>query len=153
MRRLIQSLALAVSLSAVGASSAMAAAPEGAQKAPLYGPEFSSTCTGGAAATAHTFGFAILNTAGNETALSGVVSLKGAAPNATYRVEPVQAEPEAVLCGVLASSIVLLHTNGKGNGTVEFSGERVPGNTTFNVEVFNVAPPFDEYGSPAVELD
>jgi hypothetical protein len=152
MRRLILSLALTVSLSAVGASSALAAAPEGAQKAPLYGPEFSSICPGGVAATPHTFGFASLNTPGNETTLSGVVSLKGAAPNATYRVEPVQ-EFLGSLCVTPTPSIVLLHTNGKGNGTVEFSSVRERGTTAFNVEVFNVAPPFDEYGTPAVELD
>jgi hypothetical protein len=54
---------------------------------------------------------------------------------------------------VLVGSGVFLHTNGRGNGTVQFSGDRIPGTTTFFVELTNQAPPFDEFASPAVELD
>jgi hypothetical protein len=154
MRRLLMSLVLALTLSAVGASSALAAAPEGAQTAPLYGPEPLTACETGATPTLRTFGFAILNTPGNETTLSGVVSLKGAAPNATYRVSPVEAGPPfGSLCLTPVESVVFLHTNGRGNGTVELGGERIPGATKFFVELTNQAPPFDEYASPAVELD
>ena len=152
MRRLVLFLTLALSLSALGASSALAEAPKGAQKAPLFGPEASSTCESGGAPTHKTFGFAILETPGNETTLSGVVSLKGAAPNATFRVSPVQG-PLGPFCGVLADSVVSLHTNGRGNGTVELSGGRIPGTTKFFVELVNKAPPFEEFASPAVELD
>jgi hypothetical protein len=152
MRRLLLSLALALALSAVGASSALAGASEMAQKAPLFGPSFTSTCEGGVTPTAHTFGFVVLTTPGDETTLSGVVSLKGAAPNATYLVTPGQ-YPFAFCGGTATDTITHLHTNGRGNGTVEFSGERIPGTTKFSVELFNEAPPFDEYASPAVELD
>jgi hypothetical protein len=152
MRRLLLSLALVLMLSALGASSALAKAPKGAQKAPLYGPSFTPTCEGGAAPTTRTFGIAVLNTPGDETTLSGVISLKGAEPNATYVVDPTQA-PLGPCAGTTIETIRLLHTNGKGNGTVEFSGPRDPGTTEFWVELFNEAPPFDEYASPAVELD
>jgi hypothetical protein len=155
MRRLLLSLTLALTISAVGASSALAEAPEGAQKALLYGPEPGvPTCEFGGPPTAKTFGFAILNTPGNETTLSGVVSLKGAVPNATYQVRRIQAEPPFGLCGEFVEPPrPSLHTNGSGNGTVEFSGFRIPGARKFYVEVENEAPPFDEYISPTVELD
>jgi hypothetical protein len=95
----------------------------------------------------------VLNTPGNETTLSAVVSLNGAAPNATYHVGAVQG-PRLPHCISIPSTTAVLHTNGRGNGTVEFSGERLPfGTTTFFVEMTNEANPFEEFASPAVELD
>jgi hypothetical protein len=159
MRRFLLSLTLAVSLSALYASPALAkrhgrtskSAPEGAQKAPLYGPNPALSCAG-AAPTPLTFGFAILDTPGDETTLSGVVSLKGAAPNATFIVFPTQG-PLGPVCGPLVGSEVFLHTNARGNGTVHFSAERIPGTTTFFVQLFNQAPPSEAFASPAVVLD
>lgn len=81
-----------------------------------------------------------------------MVSLKGAEPNATFIVSPVQG-PLGLFCGTTAETVLLLHTNGRGNGTVEFSGGRIPGTTKFFVELVNEAPPFEEFATPAVELD
>ena len=100
--------------------------------------------------TAHTFGFVVFNSPGNEATVSAVISLKGAAPNATYKVKLLQDfEP----CFGEAHPNSVLHTNARGNGTVEVSDERFPGATTFFVELFNQAPPHDEYATPEVELD
>jgi hypothetical protein len=58
------------------------------------------------------------------------------------------------LYGLVATDTVrYLHTNGRGNGTVEFSGSREPGATKFWVELLNVARPEEVFASPAVELD
>src|ERR1700739_4460558 len=89
MRRLLPALVLALSLSALGASSALAQAPEGAKKAPMFGPDVEDsgfTCEGGANPTPKTFGFVVLNTPGNDTTLSGTLGLKRAAPKTTYEV-------------------------------------------------------------------
>ena len=56
MRRLLLSLALALTLSAAGASSALAEAPEEAQKAPLFGPNPTVMCPSGGLPTRGTFG-------------------------------------------------------------------------------------------------
>src|SRR5690242_11165136 len=86
MRRVLLSFALAVSLCAVGASSALAEAPEGAQKAPLYGPEAANgfSCEAGVFPTPKTFGFVVLDTPGNEATVSGEIALKRAAPHTEY---------------------------------------------------------------------
>lgn len=146
MRSLLLSLTLAVSLSAGGASSAAAQAPEGAQKAPMYGPVSGSTCETGGLPTLQTFGFAVLNTPGDETTVTGEVSLKHAAPNTTYEV--VNDQDISGLCMFIG--VGNLTTNRKGNGNVRFTTERLPGSTRFWVTM-KTAP--EELTTPAVELD
>jgi hypothetical protein len=152
MRRLLLSFALAMSLSAVGASTALAEAPEGAQKAPLFGPHlFADTCEGGATPTPKTFGFAILDTPGNELTLTGEVALKRAVPNTTYQVNAVQSPVPSLFC---ATAVGTITTNRKGNGNLHFTVARELGATKFSVKAFPAAAIFrEEYGSPAVELD
>jgi hypothetical protein len=157
MRKLLLSFALALSLSALGASSALArphqragkGAPEGAQKAPLFGPaSFVGSCFTGGTPTPETFGFAVLNTPGDETTVTGEVALKRARPSTTYDVTIVQALP--VGCEITIGHTIT--TNNKGNGNLHFTVERVPVGREFFVEVFNVANA-EEYASPAVPLD
>ena len=161
MRRLLLSLALAVSLSPLYASPALArrghhhhqpkAAPEGAQKAPLCGPEAVATnCEVGTVPTPNTFGFAILNTPGNETTVTGEVALKHAAPHATYFVGI--ASPQACIMPILIGTLT---TNGQGNGTFEINTERTPGSTKFFVALLREVTPakLETFGTPAVELD
>ena len=146
MRRLLLSLALALTLCAVGASSALAEGPEGAQVAPLYGPfnPYSGlNCGAGGTPTPGTFGFAVFNTPGHETTLSGEVALKHAAPNATYPVEVLQD------CG--STFVGTITTNTKGNGNLHFTTERDPGTTQYIVDVN--AGTDEEFVSPVVELD
>jgi hypothetical protein len=157
MRRLVLSLPLALTLSAVGASSALAEAPEGAQKAPLFGPftPFFVSCETGAPPTAATFGSAVLNTPNGETTLSGEVTLKGAKPNTEYEVEVFEGSPAPVhLCGsVFLGSFT---TNAEGNGNFHFTTARDPRATLFFVNVENAAlvvPAGEGFLSPAVELD
>jgi hypothetical protein len=145
MRRLSLSITLAMSLVALSASTALAAAPEGAQKAPMYSSP-GIPCATGATPTPTTFGFAILNTPGDETTLTGQVALKGVAPNATYAVG-LDAVP---LC-VPEAFVGEITTNNKGNGTLHFTIARFPGVTKFFVTAKTL--PFELYGSPAVELD
>jgi hypothetical protein len=151
MRRLVLSLALALTLSAVGANSALAAAPEGAQKAPLFGPHAEGECVE-VTPTPKTFGFAILDTPGNEMTLSGEVALKGAAPNATYEVTAGQETP--TFCpGFLLGTIT---TNKEGNGNLHFTVPREPTATRFSVELIRESAPGrpeEIFGSPGVELD
>ncbi len=158
MRRLLLSIALAVSMSALYASPALArrgrhhgsrGAPQGAQKAPLFGPFSPSqpvSCSTGAEPTPKTFGFAVLNTPGDETTLSGEVALKHATPNATYNVVVVQG-----VC-LAFTPVGEITTNGQGNGNLEFTTARNPAAKTFIVNVENTAAP-EEFISPAVELD
>ena len=153
MRRLLSSLALAISVSALSASAALAEAPEGALKAPLYGPEPSVECETGGAPTVKTFGFAVLDTPGNEMTLSGEVSLKRAAPKTTYEVVAVQ-DPLQIC---LLTPVGTITTNKKGNGNLHFATERIPSATKFWVELNTSCPGiscnFPTYASPAVELD
>jgi len=146
MRRLLVSLAMALTLSAVGASAALAEAPKGAQKAPLYGPNDGFSCFDGGAPTSTTFGFVVLNTPDNRATLSGEVALKDAVPNVTYEVLVIQ-YPSCQ--GTKAT----LTTNKQGNGSLQFTTERRPLNTKFFVDVFRPFPFLEEFNSPAVELD
>jgi len=153
MRRLLLSLALALTLSALGASSALAEASEGAQKAPLFGPNPGSTCTSGGNPTSKTFGSVVLNTPGNETTLTGEVALKHAAPNATYEVFEVEFGP--IFCHAGFNPAGTFTTNNEGNGNFHLNVERQPGTTKFFVEVARFVPPstVEEFIIPAVELD
>jgi hypothetical protein len=152
MRRLLLPLTVALSLLGLSASTALAAAPEGAQKAPIFGPNASFsgiTCETGAAPTPKTFGFVVLNTPGNEMTLSGEVALKRAASKTTYIVFDEQGVGGTCFT-FFAGEIT---TNKKGNGNLHFTNERVPGSTKFFVTIFNLSNVEENYGSPAVELD
>jgi hypothetical protein len=143
MRRLLLSLAMALSLCAVGASSALAEAQKGAQKAPLYGPNDGYYCYLGGFPTATTHGFVVFNTPDSRATLSGEVALKGAPPNATYQVVVVQ------YSSCLGTTFTLT-TNKQGNGNLHFTTERFPGSTGFFVDLNRS---FEEFNSPIVELD
>jgi hypothetical protein len=144
MRRLLLSLTLALTLSAVGASTALAAAPQGAQTAPLYGPNAGFSCIFGGSPTSTTFGFVVLNTPDNRGTVSGAVALRHAAPNATYEVLligwPSCSAPKATIT-----------TNKQGNGSLHVTAER-RSDTKFFVDVARPFPT-EEFNSPAVELD
>ena len=152
MRRLLLSFALALGLSALGASSALAAAPEGAQKAPLYGPNAASgfSCESGVFPTPKQFGFVVLNTPGNEATVSVEVALKRAAPNTEY-IHVFVDQSTGPFCTVsFATSNIT--TNKKGNGNLHFTVERVPTATKFWVGMTSAS--FSEtIGSSSVELD
>ncbi|HEV2980253.1 MAG TPA: hypothetical protein VGX51_02375 [Solirubrobacteraceae bacterium] len=153
MRRLLLMFALALTLSAVGASSALAAAPEGAQKAQLYGPFGfeSASCGSGAYPTPETFGFVVLNTPGDETTLTGEVALKHAAPNTTYSVRVAELVPPPLgACFERAPGVIT--TNKQGNGNLHFTTARVPSATTFEVKVVSGSLT-EVYASSVVELD
>lgn len=151
MRRILKSLALALALSALGASSAVAAAPEGAQKAPLYGPKAESgfSCEAGVFPTPETFGFVVLNTPGDETTVSGEVVLKHAAPNNTYPLVFVE-QAAGSFCTVANTVSTTLTTNGRGNANLHFKVPREATATEFWVGI-GLEP--GTFGSPAVELD
>jgi hypothetical protein len=151
MRRLLLSLALALALSAVGASSAVAAAPHGAQKAPLYGPKAESgfSCEAGVFPTPETFGFVVLNTPGNETKVRGEVVLKHAAPDTTYPLVFVQQVAGAFCTGSNTVSTAFT-TNERGNANLHFKVPREATATKFWVGI-GLEP--GTFGSPAVELD
>jgi hypothetical protein len=128
-------------------------APEGAQKAPLFGPEVLESgqdCMhGGAAQTPNTFGFAVLDTPGNEATVTGVVVLKNAAPDATFQVDLEQFIPPASCKGGQVGTIA---TNKQGNGNLEFTASRSPKATEFDVLVFT--PSLGQVlGTPNVKLD
>jgi hypothetical protein len=142
MRRLIVSFALALTLFALGASSALAKAPEGAKKAPLFGPNAEGSCVE-VSPTPKTFGFAILDTPGNEMTLSGEVALKRAAPNAMYEVVALQSPCSGFFAGTLT-------TNKRGNGNLHFTVPRDPRATKFGVELLRGSQEF--FQSPGVKL-
>ena len=161
MRRLFLSFVLALALSALGATPALAqrhhegkGAPEGAQKAPMFGPNVEQsgfTCEGGANPTPKTFGFVVLNTPGNDTTLSGELALKRAAPNTTYEVATEQSVVSPS-CVSIPTIVGTLTTNAKGNGNLHFTTERITEATKFWLVAPN-ATHTEFYGSSAVELD
>jgi hypothetical protein len=140
-----------IALLGLSASTALAAAPEGAQKAPLFGPNYTVSgfdCSTGAFPTPKTFGFVVLNTPGNEMTVTGEVALKRAAKNTAYEVIDVQD-----IGGFCFNFVVgTITTNNKGNGNLHFAVERLTGSTEFWVALWNV--PGEEFlGNSAVELD
>ena len=152
MRRLVLSIGLAVALSALCASPALAAL-QGAQKASIYGPLRGEGC-GTPVATEKALGFVVFNTPGKEKTLTGEVALKGAAPNATYVVQLL--EGGSGLCNI-AGTVGQLDTNGKGNGNLEFSAPR-NGGFGFPKSAITVVREISELNfelleSEAVELD
>ncbi|HEV2980649.1 MAG TPA: hypothetical protein VGX51_04405 [Solirubrobacteraceae bacterium] len=152
MSRFRLSIIPALALSALGVSSALAAAPKGAQKAPIYGPSPELTCQGGAAPTPKTFGFVVLNTPGNETTVSGKVVLRHAPPNATYKLVVVGSSSDGGTCGPISEGILRLTTNKKGNGTLHFNGVKreEPVMVRFTVQLFTES---EQFASSSVELD
>jgi hypothetical protein len=152
MRRLLVPVALAMSVCALSASAALAQAPEGAQKAPLYGPEAANafSCEAGVSPTPTTFGFVVLDTPGNEGTVSGEIALKRAAPNTEYiGVFVDQSTGPFCTPSPVSGSIT---TNKKGNGNLHFSVERVPSATKFWVGMTSVSGS-ETIGSSSVELD
>jgi hypothetical protein len=147
MRRLFLSLALAVSLSALSASAALATLPGGAQKAPFYGPfqTLVFPCETGAPPTPQKFGFVALNTSGNELELSGEISLKRA-PLETFKVF-VEQSP-----GLCPSPLAIgeVTTNRQGNANFHFIVPRFPGSTHFWIELEGAR---EVLASSAVTLD
>jgi hypothetical protein len=152
MRRLLLSLALTLALSAVGAGSALAAAPEGAQKAPLYGPnaEAGFSCEAGVFPTPETFGFVVLNTPGNETTVSAQFVLKHAAPNTEYSFFFVeQVTGSSCTTSVTEKNVT---TNARGHATLHFTVPREATATKFWAGFTGILTG-ETIGTPAVELD
>jgi hypothetical protein len=153
MRRLLLSFVLAAPLSALGASSALAQAPEGAQKAPLYGPEIGNggfSCEAGAFPTPKKFGFVVLDTPGNEATVSVEIALKRAAPNTEYSV--FVAQNITIGCFVIFPSSNIT-TNKKGNGNLHFTVERAPTANKFSVGLTSTSNGLESIDSSSVELD
>jgi hypothetical protein len=152
MRRLLVPLALAMSVCALSASAALAQAPEGAQKAPLYGPEAANafSCEAGVFPTPKTFGFVVLSTPGNEATVSVEIALKHAAPDTEYVGVFVDQSTGLLCTGIPAGKSIT--TNKKGNGNLHFSVERVPSATKFWVGMTS-ASASETIGSSSVELD
>ena len=149
MRRLLLTFALTLALSAVGTSSALAAAPEGAKKSPIFGPEVfaSGVSCEGAVATPQHFGFVVLDTPGNETTVSGEVSLKHVAKETTFVVELFQGAPSFACMG---EEVGKLTTNRNGNGNLHFTHARFPGSSEFFILA---GTPIEFLASHVVELD
>jgi hypothetical protein len=142
--------ALVVVVVTIGVGTA-GAAPEGAQKAPFYGPNIVSSgfsCSRGATPTAATFGFVVLNTPGKDGTLTGEVSIKGASPNTTYSLADEQDPGNCVNLIQFA----MVTTDGQGNANVHFSVARIPSATSFWIG-FETAGFSQVYGSSAVPLD
>jgi hypothetical protein len=149
MRRLLLSLALALTLSALGASPALAA---GAQRVPMYGPISHFEECGGGVATPENFGFAVLNAAGNRTTLSGQIVVRGLKPSTVYEVVVWQEEPFLGGCANSGAFVVgTFTTNQVGNGNFRFTVARNPETFGFFVEVFGDR--LHDLFSPAVELN
>jgi hypothetical protein len=152
MRLALLTLTLAVALVALAASAALAAAPEGPQQRPLFGPEVTDSCARGGFPTPKTFGFVVLNTPETtESTVIGRVVLTEATPNAKFAVDLVEGErPEK--CQSLAVGKVA--TNGLGNAGLKFRHGRRAGTTIFWVSVHEESPRRkDVLASPAVALD
>jgi hypothetical protein len=149
MRRLLFSWWLALALSGLGASSALAEAPKGPQKTPIYSAEFGLECANNVRPPG-TFGFAVLNTPGNEMKLSGDVALRHVLPNATYEVVAPQTSPLIAVCpDPIVGSIT---TNEVGDGNLHFTVERFPPATEFWVQVLNPVTE-EQFESTPVEVD
>ena len=153
MRKLLMLIALAVSLLALGASTALSDTSEGARTSPIFGPQiFASgfSCPTGAVATPTTFGLVVLNTPASKTTLIGQVVLKGGRPNTAYSVADQQDPGKCVNLVPLGT----ITTNSQGNGTLNFTVTRVPGATEFWVGVATGITTADQIlGSSAVPLD
>ena len=153
-RRLIRwaraPFAIVGAIATIGVATA-GAAPEGAQKAPLYGPNIVSSgfsCSTGAAPTAAKFGFVVLNTPGEDGRLTGEVSIKGASANTTYSLADEQDPGDCV--NIIQFAMVT--TNGQGNANVHFSIARIHSATS--VWVGLEAEGFSQVlGSSAAPLD
>ncbi len=129
IRRAQALIAAVVVIAMIGAGTA-GAAPKGAQKAPIYGPNILSSgasCSTGAAPTATRFGFVVLNTPGKDGRLTGEVSIKGASPNTAYSLADQQ---DPGNCENIIQ-FAMVTTNGQGNANVHFSVARIPSATNF----------------------
>jgi hypothetical protein len=131
------------------------AAPRGAQKAAIYGPEVEATgnsCAGGAAPTASAFGSVALDTPGNETAVTGKLAIRGASPSAAFQVTFVEKEPTALECRSFFVGTV--KTTKRGTAKFRFTAARAAlGPTRFWVTLAEESPFTELLASSSVELD
>lgn len=148
---LVSAALMGVGVVAAISVSVAGAAPEGARKAPLYGPNIVASgfsCSTGATPTAATVGFVVLNTPGNDGVLTGEVSIKSGSPNTTYSIADEQDPGNCVSIIQIAS----VTTNGQGNANVHFRIARLPSATRFWIGL--EAGGFSQvYGSSSVPLD
>jgi hypothetical protein len=156
MRTRVLCVAAAVTLVAVDLAGTALAAPKGPQKAAVFGPEVEAsgnTCSGGAAATAQTFGSVVLDTPGDETTVTGKLALKRGTPKARFQVSLVEREPGQLECR--SSLVGTITTNKKGNAKFQFSAKRIfaPAPTRFWVTAVEESPFTELLASSAVELD
>jgi hypothetical protein len=160
MRTRVLCVAAAVALVTVELASTALGAPKGPQKATIFGPEVEATgntCAGGATATAQTFGSVVLDTPGDETTVTGKLTLKRVTPNARFQVAFVERDPERLECRDLL--VATISTNKKGNAKFHFAAKRLsaPVPTRFWVtvveEFVEESPSNELLASSAVELD
>lgn len=132
MRRALVILTTVLMVGLLAVPAGAGSGGNGAKKAPLY-QGTSWTCGAGASATGATHGFAVMNLNAKGT-LIGTVSLKGAAPNATYSIWiagtkiPGQGTyyPPTTLTNCPQTPLLgYLKTNAAGNGTFHFKIEGV----------------------------
>src|SRR5262249_38274705 len=136
MRRLLLSLTLALTLSAVGASPALVEAAAGGPKGPMYGPLAPFAGGGAGDPTPGKSRVAVLNTAGNRTTLSGQIAVRGVTPSTVYEVVVWQVEPNGpgACKNSTSGNVETFTTNRQGNGNFRFTVARHPEAIGFFVE-------------------
>jgi hypothetical protein len=152
MRRLVASIPLALVLSALSASSALAGAPKGPQE-PLY-DNIGDACEIGGVENGAPYGSVVWSTSGNGNSVAADVTLTSVfeanvTPVRTLPVRIVQVVPSV---GCTFSAVGEIKTKKSGMGRGHFTAKRVQGATKFwvAIEDFVVGT---EYTSPAVELN
>ncbi len=113
-----------------------------------------------AAPTPQTFGFVVSNTPGDETTLTGEVSVKGAKPDTRFEVLARQTSvPDE--CGVGEPPVGKLTTNDKGNGSLYFTVKRAPPATSsgssssaypISLKKCSAAPPWNSTRSRELDV-
>jgi hypothetical protein len=155
MRTRLLCVTVTVALVMLGVATTALGASKGPQKATIFGPEVEetgNTCSGGATATAKTFGSVVLDTPGDESRVTGKFTLKRATPNAKFQVTLVEKQPEQLECQ--SFFVGTITTNKKGNAKFRFAAKRpfaVP--TQFWVTVVEESPFVELLASSSVELD
>lgn len=148
-------IATATLASLSGAGVALGA-PKGSQRATIFGPEVEETgnsCFGGAVSTPTTFGSVVLDTPGDETTVTGKLTIKHATPSAVFQVTFVEKEVEQLECR--SFFVGTLTTNKKGDARFHFTAKRAfaLGPTRYWVSVPEESPFAELLASSAVELD
>jgi hypothetical protein len=147
---------VAVAVLTLGVAGTAQGAPKGPQRAAIYGPEVEetgNTCAAGAGATPGTFGSVVLDTPGDETTVSGKVTVKHATPSATFEVTFVEREPMGVNCSSFL--VGTLKTSKRGSAKFRFLAARASalGASTYWVTLAEESPFTELLASSAVELD